>query len=645
VSSRPSTIIQRCQPLASLIYIDHTPLLSKGWLYILYFKVSVLRILGLNEWWCATKLQFPSMAISRYFNADEEDEQVISELNDTMEVEYTNRLDVMIKEDQASTAPSHPQELEQRLARFDCLRDPEYLAIEMEMDEYMGKRTPDQKAPTSGFSSDYPHLFIPSPDLVASLNVASLLYQLPAELRLEIYKYLLSTMENEIVHSEFKDICETCALDDGDSGGNYYTSSLNRCGPEHRPSNPWSIELSRDNEDLKFWLSTPILQTCRLFRYEGLHVLFEIRMVSASWWPCIISFQQFMGPAGCRMIREFEIRDEFNHVNHPLKEFLWPALDEFNFTVGVFQSLKTFPNLQYLRLDLEAADILDINDLHELQNKDSQYSASLNICNDKLAPLEEILARNEFKVLASLKLKSFDLFMDFENKHWEINWYDSIQTEKLIRNIPVQIHKALIKEMCSQEAEGSSEISLISNTSSTPLKRLELELPEHEASETDSENSTCLHLPIFNYIHHITQEYHDPLRIKHLFGLDDLLTIEIFLKTYQPALRSIGEPVPTCAVCYYSQSHCGYHRLPPLPINGKPQDPIDSDVPIMKMLIREVLLPTELDYFRNLITVQRYLAGPRWLQERCGRECDLFSQVLDDEIAKKCYNSSFVLDV
>ncbi|MCJ1386165.1 hypothetical protein MMC17_009291 [Xylographa soralifera] len=69
------------------------------------------------------------------------------------------------------------------------------------------------------------------------------------------------------------------------------------------------IHLSSENVELKFWLSTALLQTSRQLRFEAMSILFEDRVITVEWLPLLPRIVEFLGKKGCAMVRYLDIWD------------------------------------------------------------------------------------------------------------------------------------------------------------------------------------------------------------------------------------------------------------------------------------------------------------------------------------------------
>jgi hypothetical protein len=72
------------------------------------------------------------------------------------------------------------------------------------------------------------------------------------------------------------------------------------------------ILLGSENVELKFWLSTALLQTSRQLRHEAMFILFSNRAITVEWLPALPRLVEFLGKEGCAMVRYLDIWDTLN---------------------------------------------------------------------------------------------------------------------------------------------------------------------------------------------------------------------------------------------------------------------------------------------------------------------------------------------
>jgi hypothetical protein len=116
-----------------------------------------------------------------------------------------------------------------------------------------------------------------------------------------------------------------------------YVPFLDRDGREIQ-----RIRLSSEDVELKFWLSTALLQTSRQLRFEAMSILFKNRIITVEWLPVLPRFVEFLGKEGCDMVRYLDIWDTLN-----LQEV---ESDRYR---DILMSILHFSHIQHLRIVLD----------------------------------------------------------------------------------------------------------------------------------------------------------------------------------------------------------------------------------------------------------------------------------------------------
>ncbi|KAE8446031.1 hypothetical protein EG329_012539 [Mollisiaceae sp. DMI_Dod_QoI] len=393
-----------------------------------------------------------------------------------------------------------------------------------------------------GTSVLYPHLFLVKPRDGRVLtpprypNNDTLLH-LPSEIRNRIYTHYFDEVE-EVKHSEER-----------------HAPFRDREGIEMQ-----RICIGSDNVELKFWLSTALLQTSRQLRFEAMSVLFGSRVITVEWLPVLPRLVKFLAKEGCAMVRYLDIWDTLN-------------LQEEDNAVyrDIITSIRHFPGLQHLRI------VVSCGVLRARLWNDRTYSWFDPNEWRHGKPTEQALPKMrsediekhwpEYEVLKTLKAQKFTLAVDtpWVDKYLE---FDRSQGAYPGISKSMQSHAT-----CTQSPPSSVDLS--TSTSPQVLEAFaDVKIQTRSSASTltagfddeDSDGPTWQEtdslvnktIPIYNFLREF---FHNNL----LLGPAGIEMSEDNFVAFPTARKSTGSIMQDCAFCYLNWRHCGYHAVPDQP--------------------------------------------------------------------------------
>jgi len=394
-----------------------------------------------------------------------------------------------------------------------------------------------------GTSALYPQLFIVKQRRGKVLtpprypNADSLL-RLPPEIRNRIYRHYFD--RDEVKHPEES-----------------YAPFHNREG-KAMPR----ICLGSDFVELKFWLSTALLQTSRQLRREAMSILFGSRVLTVEWLPLLPRFVKFLGMEGCAMIRYLDVWDTLNLQG-----------ENKNGYRDIITSVMHLSSLQHLRIVVcsgfsqsgiwsnRVQSWFDQGDwAHDKQLKEQAVPKIRSINIERHWP--------EYEVLKNLKAQKFTLtmtsfpllggkYIEFDRSHGA---YPEISHCMQSRGITTQSEPSSARlSTSSLPAHGLETFKLIdsqpSHTTLTPNTEFDEDSDCSTWQETDAlDNKT---IPMYNFLREF---FHNNPVIPGALQMPQSNFIG-----FPTARKSVGSIMQDCGFCYLSRRHCGYHAVPDQP--------------------------------------------------------------------------------
>lgn len=394
-----------------------------------------------------------------------------------------------------------------------------------------------------GTSLLYPQLFVVKPYggkvLTPSRypNTNSLLH-LPPEIRNRIYRHYFDSVEEakhpEEMHAPFRD----------------------REGTEMQ-----RICLGSENVELKFWLSTALLQTSRQLRSEAMVIFFINRVITVEWLPVLPRLVEFLGKEGCAMVRYLDIWDTLNLQGADYAGYR-----------KILTSVMHFSCLQHLRIVISWGFGLldDRRCLWFDQNEWKPNGTLMKRAVPKLRSEDIEMHWPEYEVLKNLKARNFTLglephrvsrYLEFDRTHGAYPEISRSMKSHATRTQPAPSSANLATSSNSPqvlEAFEPYEIQSFSNavTPNTGFDDEDSDSPTWQETETLN-NKT---IPLYNFI----REFFHKNRYNLLGPVRGGMSVDNFV-CFPTARKSRGSIMQDCAFCYLSGRHCGYHAVPDQP--------------------------------------------------------------------------------
>ena len=407
----------------------------------------------------------------------------------------------------------------------------------------------------------YPQLFVvkprggkvvtPSRDPNTSYSVL----QLPPEIRTLIYENYFDR------HEEVKLSKEEHAL-----------------FPDRHGRRVQRIGISSENVELKFWLSTALLQTSRQLRFEAMPILFKTRVITVEWLPVLPRFMDFLGKEGCAMIHYLEILDSLNVQGDDNARYQ-----------DIVKSISHLPRLQHLRIVLSWGMFPPRYWTARITSWFEPGDCKLvavwtNVRELKKHAVPKMRSEAigthwpEYEILKGLKATKFtlavesilrDRYLEFDRKYGA---YPELSKS-------MQYHPAY-KESTPPPEDVSTpsilpEVLQVVKAIVQPTSRALTPPPQSDNEDSDSptwqdtDNLVNKTIPVYNFI----CEYFRDNNYLQPPGVSPGQEKQQNLVAFPTALKSTGSIMRDCTFCYLSQSHCGYHAIP----NQPPFEPIHVD--------------------------------------------------------------------
>jgi hypothetical protein len=423
----------------------------------------------------------------------------------------------------------------------DTLADEEYWEEDRAADAWLARHP-------GGTRLLYPQLFIVKPHggkvVTPSRNPnrTCFLLHLPREVRDQIYKHYFERYEEVRRPKE------------------EHVSFLNRDGKEIQ-----KIRLSSEDVEVRFWLSTALLQTSRQVRFEATSILFETRVFTVDWLLVLPRFVEFLGKEGCAMVRYLDIWDTLNLQG-----------DESRRYRDVLRSISHFSHLQHLRIVLSAGVLRSSvwSDRTRSWFDASEWSHRGDLKEDAIPKIrtEDIESHwPEYEVLKSLKAQKFTLAV-------ESIWGDGYHEFDRNYGAYPEISKSMQSHPTPKELTPSLAPAFISSTLLEVLEafgaieihpRGPVFTPSSESGDEDSNSPTWQDtdtlasktIPLYNSLREF---FHYNIYLRSPEGRLGETWMQDFA-AFPTARKSTGSIMRDCAFCYLSERHCGHHALPDQP--------------------------------------------------------------------------------
>jgi hypothetical protein len=407
----------------------------------------------------------------------------------------------------------------------DSLADEEYWEEDTAADAWLARYP-------GGTRLLYPQLFVVKPRggkvMTPSRhpNRTDSLLRLPSEIRNRIYRHYFDRDEEvkrpEERHAPFRD----------------------RDGMEMQ-----RIRLSSENVELKFWLSTALLQTSRQLRFEAMFILFSNRVITVEWLLVLPRFIEFLGKEGCAMVRYLDIWDTLNLQGDNSAGYR-----------DIITSIVHFSRLQHLRIVLS----WDIHSRLWSDRTHSWFDANEWTHDGTLTKhavpkmRSEDIERHwpEYEVLKNLKAQKFtlavetiwaDRYLEFDRNHGA---YPGISKS-------IQSHPASTQSVPSPAPVAKAIEIQLRSRAFTPSAEFD---DEDSDSPTWQDTDTLANktIPLYNFLRKF---FHNNIS---LWPLRGEMPVDNFV-AFPTARKSTGSIMRDCAFCYLSERHCGHHAVPNQP--------------------------------------------------------------------------------
>ncbi|KAN0095145.1 hypothetical protein V8E51_015856 [Hyaloscypha variabilis] len=399
-----------------------------------------------------------------------------------------------------------------------------------------------------GTSALYPQLFLVKPRGGKVLTptrypdrTESLLH-LPSEIRNRIYKHYFDVDEEVRRPKE------------------NYAPFQNRDGIEMQ-----RIVLGSENVELKFWLSTALLQTSRQLRHEAMFILFGNRAITVEWLPALPRLVEFLGKEGCAMVQYLDIWDTLNAQGEDIAGYR-----------KIITSIMRLPGLLHLRivvswgirrLGLWSDRTFSWLDATEWNANGTPKEGAI----PKMRADNIDLYWPECDVLKKLKAQKFtlaattfstdrDRYLEFDRSYGPLP--DII---KSIQSDPPPMQRI---------ASAATLPSSISPQVLDPFEAVEIQ-PHSSALTPNSEfDNECLDSPTWQDTDLLTNKtipfynffrefFHNNPPYGPRLAYEDI-SFQKFV-TFPTARKSTGAIMRDCVFCYFSERHCEYHAMPDQP--------------------------------------------------------------------------------
>lgn len=393
-----------------------------------------------------------------------------------------------------------------------------------------------------GTSVLYPQLFVVKPrgGMVHTPsrypNNDSLLH-LPSEIRNRIYRHYFDRDEEvkrpKEMHAPFRD----------------------REGIEMQ-----RICLGSSFVELKFWLSTALLQTSRQLRFEAMSIFFRNRVITVEWLPVLPRFVEFLGKEGCAMVRYLDIWDALNIQGYNNAGYR-----------DIVTSIMHFSGLQHLRI-VVSWDVCYLRNDRTLSWFDqNEWKHDRTLTKQAVPKMRsEDIERHwpEYEVLKNLKAQKFTFAV-------ETPWADGYLEFDRSHGAYPKISKSMQSHAARTQSALSSANLATSSISSQVLEAFEtIEIqpcssaltPNTEFDDEDSDSPTWQEtdtlanktIPLYNFLREFFHNHPPFVYVRREMSWHNFVA-------FPTARKSTGSIMQDCGFCYLSERHCGYHAVPDQP--------------------------------------------------------------------------------
>lgn len=321
------------------------------------------------------------------------------------------------------------------------------------------------------------------------------------------------------------------------------------------------IYLSSENVELKFLLSTALLQASRQLRHESMSVLFSSRVITVEWLYALPRLVEFLGKQGCAMVRYLDIVDSLNFRCHDRTGYR-----------DILTSIMNFPHLEHLRIvvlwDSRRAMRCPTGPLWFDANELTDDGTLTKDAVPKMRSENIEMRWPEYETLNNLKAKKFTLATETV---WEDRYLEFDRNHGAFPEISksIQSHHARTQPAPSP---GPADTSSISSQVLEEFEAIAIQphsrafTPSWDSDDEDSGNPTWQDtdslanktIPVYNFLREF---FHNNITLRHL-GRE--MPADTFV-TFPTARKSTGSIMRDCAFCYLSERHCGYHSVPDQP--------------------------------------------------------------------------------
>ncbi|CZR56437.1 uncharacterized protein PAC_06325 [Phialocephala subalpina] len=396
-----------------------------------------------------------------------------------------------------------------------------------------------------GTSVLYPQLFVVKPRggkvLTQSRYPSNVsLLHLPSEIRNRIYRHYFDRDE-EVKRPEER-----------------YAPFLDRDGIDMQ-----RICLSSEVVELKFWLSTALLQTSRQLRFEAMFIFFSNRVITVEWLPVLPRFVEFLGKEGCAMVCYLDI---------------WDTLDlQGDDNAGyrdIITSLMHFSGLQHLRIVVSWGGIRHPglwSDRTYSWFDQNEWKPDGTLTKQAVPKMrsEDIESHwPEYEILKNLNAQKLtfavnppwaDEYLEFDRSHGAYPGISKSMQSRAARTQSAPSSANLVTSSISpQVLEAFEAIETQPRSSAlTPNTEFDDEDPD---SPTWQETDTLANksIPLYNFLREL---FHNNLP---LWPVRGEMSVDRFV-AFPTARKSTGSIMQDCAFCYLSERHCGHHAVPDQP--------------------------------------------------------------------------------
>jgi hypothetical protein len=428
-------------------------------------------------------------------------------------------------------------------------------------------------------------------------TVSHSIFSLPPELRVRVYKYYFDAYEE--VDRRPRD---------------RRAPFLDLAGKEVR-----RINLTSEDVELQFWLSTALLQTSRQLRFEAMPILFNNSVFTVDWLLALPRFVMFLGREGCAMVRYMDVWDHLG----------FQSVESCRYQ-KIIANLTHMPHIQHVRIVLSPVSVghlLSWFDANELS-----LDGTLRYKHAVPKMRSEDIERHwpEYEILKNLKARKFTIaletthrgnrYLEFDRNYGAYpDISELIQADVAARPVSLQVPVSS-SSTTAEFLEGFEGIQPRSHPSS-PGSRFG-DNDSNKILWREADTLTDKTIPLYNFIRAF---FH---RNIYLPATEERLGEAPWrdFVSFPTAPWSTGNVIWGCAFCYMNDGHCGLHALPDQP-PFKPRHPLGNDTEEnvktmqkvfedlsyvdMRAACRGVVVEMHLLIaWESILLVSRYLDGP-----------------------------------